>query len=430
MIAGKERHDFSYRFSSRIVRKYLCHKFNFECDTIDVGHSPYIVIANHLTNWDPLLIAMSFKKSMYYLASDYVYRVGFKSKILRFLFSPIARARSTVETSAVMTIFRRLKEKCNICIFAEGNNPFDGETGEIQPSIGKLIKKAGVALVTYRFFGTYLSLPRWARFLHRGKSEGRLAQIYSPEQLSTMSEDEIYQAIKQDLYVNAYDEQKKLPLEFRGRKSAEYLETALYCCPCCKQFSTLKSKEDMLFCSCGFRVRYTEYGYFEMPPKQELVGTQPYVPDSPPFTTVLEWSKWQKSELAVLAKKMAFADNRIPIFTDHTQKLYHVKRARYNTFMAKGSLYLYNDRISFVKKNYDIIEFPLETIVDLSVILKMVLLFSTIDGQLFEIHCRHPISALKYLEMIKMLKSLQTKPAAEGEKPSVLPRTSGEQQPD
>ena len=407
------------------MRKYLCRKFNFEYDTIEVGHSPYIVISNHLTNWDPLLIAMSFKKSMYYLASDYVYRVGFKSKLLRFLFSPIARARSTVETSAVMTIFRRLREKCNICIFAEGNNSFDGETGEIQPSIGKLIKKAGVALVTYRFFGTYFSFPRWARFLHRGKSEGRLAQIYSPEQLATMTEEEIYEAIKKDIYVNAYDEQKKGPLAFCGKNPAEYLETALYCCPKCRHFSTLKSKGDRLFCKCGFRVRFNEYGYFEMPGKTE----------APPFTTILDWSKWQKNELAALAEKMAAADRNAPIFADHIQKLYHVKRARYNTFMAKGSLYLYNDRISFVKKNSEIIEFPLDTIMDLSVILKMAVLFSTSDGQLYEIHSNHPMSATKYLEMIKMLKAMSNGEGAVLQREKRLglpglPGASGEEHPD
>ncbi|MCL2380034.1 MAG: 1-acyl-sn-glycerol-3-phosphate acyltransferase [Treponema sp.] len=396
MIEGKERHAVTYRFSAAVLRRWLCRKFNFECDTIDVGHSPYIVISNHLTNWDPLLIAMSFKKNMYFLASDYVYRVGLKSKLLRFLFSPIARARTTVETSAVITIFKHLREKCNICIFAEGNNPFDGETGEIPPSIGKLIKKSGVAMVTYRFTGTYFSFPRWSRFMHRGKSEGRLVQIYSPEKIAAMTEDEIYEAIKKDIYVNAYEEQKKNPVIFRGKNPAEYLETALYCCPKCRQFSTLKSKGDKLFCKCGFRVRYNESGFFEMPGKDE----------QPPFTTILDWSKWQKGKITALAEKTLSLDSNVPIFTDPGQKLYRVKRARYNSFMAKGSLYLYNDRLSFVKANSEIIEFPLDTIADVSVVLKMALLFSTNDGELYEIHSNHPISATKYLEMIKTIKAM------------------------
>ena len=402
MIAGKERHDFSYRFSAKLLRKFLCHKFNFEYDKIEVGHSPYIVIANHLTNWDPLLIAMSFKKSMYYLASDYVYRVGFKSKLLRFLFSPIARARSALETTGVMTIFRRLRENCNICIFAEGNNSFDGETGVIQSSIGRLVKRAGVTLVTYRFTGTYFSFPRWSRFMHRGKSEGRLVEIYSPERLATMSEDEIYEVIKKDIYVNAYEEQEKNPVVFRGKNPAEYLETALYCCPVCRQFSTMRSAGSLFFCDCGFKVHYNEYGFFELPNED---SSNTAAQTAPPFTTILDWSKWQKKEITKLAEEMLKLDNNVPIFTDPNQKLYTTKRASHNTFLAKGSLYLYNDRISFVKKNSETIEFPLDTIVDITVILKMAINFSTVDGKLYELHSTHPMSATKYLEMIKTIKS-------------------------
>ena len=160
MIKGKERHDLAYKFTINFLRPFLCLKFNYKYDKIDVGHSPYIVISNHLTNWDPILIGLSFKKSMYYIASDYIYRIGLKSKIVKFLFSPIPRAKSALETSAVITLFRRLKEKCNICIFAEGDSSFYGETGEVQRSISKLIKRAGVAMVTFRFSGVYLSYPR------------------------------------------------------------------------------------------------------------------------------------------------------------------------------------------------------------------------------------------------------------------------------
>ena len=394
MIEGKERHDFVYKWSAKFARRYLCHKFNFEYDVVNVGYSPYIVISNHLTNWDPLLIAMSFKKSMYYLASDVVYRLGVKSKLLRFLFSPIARARSALETSGVLTIFKRLRGKANICIFEEGNNSFDGETGEIQPSIGRLIKRAGVAMVTYRFTGTYFTFPRWSRFIRKGKTEGRLVQIYSPETLASMTEEDIYEAIKKDIYANAYEEQKKNPVSYRGRKPAESLETALYCCPACYKFATLKSKDDKLFCKCGFEVIYNDYGYFETPDKNT----------TPPFTTILDWSKWQRDEVVVLAKKMLSIGNNVPIFADTNQRLYVIKRASYNTFMAKGSLHLYTDRLSFVKKKSETIDFPLDTIVDLSVIFKTNIIFSTSDGKLYEIHSNHPMSATKYLEMIKALK--------------------------
>jgi len=399
MIKGKERHDFAYKLAINLLRPFLCLRFNYKYDRIDVPHSQYIVISNHLTNWDPLLIGLSFKKSMYYIASDYLFRVGLKGKIVKFLFSPIARAKSMLETSAVIKLFRRLKEKCNICIFAEGNTSFDGETGEVQRSISKLIKRAGVALVTYRFKGVYFSYPRWSRFMRRGKAEGRLVQIYSPEKLAAMSEDEIFEAVKADIYANAYEDQEKNPVAFKSKRPAEYLETALYCCPKCRQFSTLTSKRSRLFCKCGFQVRLNEYGYFELPGKNG---------QTPPFTTILDWSRWQRNQIIALAERMINLDDNAPIFTDPDQKLYLIKRASHNIFHAKGSLYLYNNRISFIKKNSETIEFPFETIMDLSFIARMIIIFSTNDGKLYEIHSKHPRSAIKYLEMIKALKSLKS----------------------
>ena len=138
-MKGKKRHDFFYWLGRLVLNRRLSRKFSYECDEIKVEHSPYFVVANHLTNWDPLLIGMSFRKSMYYVSSHHILRMGLKSKILEFVISPIARAKTAQETQTVINIFRRLKAKCNICIFAEGTTSFDGKTGDIAPSVAKSI---------------------------------------------------------------------------------------------------------------------------------------------------------------------------------------------------------------------------------------------------------------------------------------------------
>ena len=396
-MKGIKRHDFAYKLTWALVHRPLSRMYNFEYETIDAGHSPYIVISNHLTNLDPLLIGLSFKKSMYYVASDHVLRSGLKSKILNFLMSPIARAKTAQETQTVITIFRRLKEKCNICIFAEGTTSFDGETGEVQRTIGKLVKRAAVALVTYRFTGSYFTYPRWARFIHRGKMQGRLVQIYSPEKIASMTEDEIHAAIIKDIYVNAYAEQEKAPVEFRGKNPAEYLETVLYCCPKCGQFSTLKSRDDMLFCKCGFQVRYNEFGYFETPGKKE----------PPPFASILEWAKWQRQEVNALAGKMESLDSNTPVFTDEDQRLFQITRASHNTLAAKGKLVLFKDRLSVIEESGGAVEFPLKTIADIGVITMMTIIFSTNENKIYEIHSKHPRSALKYMEIYRARKKIK-----------------------
>jgi len=385
-MKGKKRHDFIFRLAWFLFRRHFARKFNFEYEDIKVDNSPYIVVSNHLTNWDPILIGLSFGRSMYYVATDQIFRMGWKSKLLMYFFSPIAKAKTAHETQTVITIFRRLKENCNICIFAEGSTSFDGETGEVQPSIGKLVKRAGVTLVTYRFSGSYFTFPRWARFIHKGKMEGRLAQIYSPEKIASMSEEEIFQAIKNDINVSAYSEQEKNQITYRGKNPAQYLETVLYCCPECKQFSTLTSSGDILSCTCGFKVRYNEFCYFELPDKNE----------PPPFKTITDWVKWERKELA----------SSLPVLTDRDQELIQIEKTYESTFIAKGKLSLDKDKLSLIAESGQTTEFPLETITDMSGFAMMTIIFSTKENKVFEIHSKHPRSALKYLDMFKTTKKI------------------------
>ncbi|MCL1959897.1 MAG: 1-acyl-sn-glycerol-3-phosphate acyltransferase [Spirochaetes bacterium] len=384
-MKGKKRHDFVYRMSWILFRRFFARKFNFEYDAIRPEKSPFFVISNHLTNWDPILIGLSFGRNLYYVATDQIFRMGLKSRILKFLFSPIPLSKTVQETQTVISIFRRLKDNCNICIFAEGSTSFDGETGEIQPSIAKLIKRAGATLVTYRFTGSYFTLPRWARFISKGKMEGRLVQIYSPERISAMSTEEIFEAIKSDINVSAYDIQEKNMTVFRGKKRAEYLETVLYCCPKCRQFASLKSHDDTLSCKCGFKVRFNEYGFFEIPEKTE----------EPPFKTITAWAKWQKREIETLAGN---SGGNTPIFTDGNQRLFKVDSADHDTFIAEGRLCLYKDRLSLTSSNGKEFVFPLAEIIDMSCFAMMRILFSFKERKIWEIHSKHPRSALKYID--------------------------------
>jgi len=388
-MKGKKRHEFIWRLGHFLLRRYLVKKFNFEYDNINVEHSPYIVISNHLTNWDPLLIGLSFKKFMYFVTSDHVLRMGLVSKLLEFAMAPIARVKTAQETQTVISIFRRLKEKCNICLFAEGTTSFDGVTGEVPVSISKLIKRSGVALVTYKFTGSYLTFPRWARFVHKGKMEGRLVQIYSPEKIASMTEEEIYNAIKKDIYVNAYQEHEHHYVAYKGKNRAEYLETVLYCCPKCKQFGTLKSKGDLLSCSCGFKARYNEYAYFEMS-------------NEPSLKTITDWIKWERDEVCALIAKDSSANN--PLTEDEDQQLYEIARASHSTLIAKGKLCLYKDRLSIIAENGQAIDFPINEIIDVGIITMQTIVFSS-KHKAFEIHSKHIRSALKYMDMINTIKS-------------------------
>jgi 1-acyl-sn-glycerol-3-phosphate acyltransferase len=392
MMKGLAWHRFVFRVLQIVMGPFLKRKLNYSYEKVKPSSRPYVILANHNTDYDPLLIGLAFPDHMYYVASEHIFRWGFVSKLINFLVAPIPRVKGTTEINTVMNIFKRLKAGANVCMFAEGNRSFSGETGEIPVSTGKLIKKSGVALITFRLDGGYFTSPRWSKTIRRGMMKGRKVKEYSVEELKNMTWEEINTAIKNDLYVDAYEEQKKNPIEYKGKKLAEDLETALYLCPKCSGITTLKSEDDRLFCSCGMDLKYDSYGYFSSNNNE-----------MPPFNTVLEWCRFQDRNLREDIERIRKLPSDKLIYFDKDQTLWKADWGK-NNLIGKGSLLLYNDRLVFdcVDKKYT---FELKNILDLGIIGQRVIAFATNDRQAYEIKSEHPRSALKYREIIKYLKN-------------------------
>jgi hypothetical protein len=354
------------------------------------------VLCNHVTNVDPLLSGLAFKDSMYFVASDHLFRMGLISKLLVFAVSPIARAKTTTDTKTVLQIFRRLKEGHNVCIFAEGFSSFSGVTGPIPSSIGKLVRRTGATLITYRLRGGYLTYPRWSQTVRKGWMAGEEVRQYIPSELKTMTDEQIERLIELDLYVDAYADQKAAPVAYCGKSPAEHLENALYCCPHCMSFSTMTSRNDLFSCTCGYIVRYTPYGFFETPSASRI----PVI-----FETISEWFFWQKGMLHRMIMEHNSASQEGPLFTDQDQQLLQTVRATKNILLASGTLTFFTDRLVFTPENGSPRIFLLSDITDLSIITQKTIIFSTTDRQSYEIHSEWPRNAVKYLEAFNILKN-------------------------
>ncbi len=261
-----------------IGRPYLVARFNFSHDRV-TDEGPFMVISNHVTNWDPLLVAMSFpKNNLHYVASEHLFRMGFVSKLINFLVAPISRRKGTSGLDTAMHSLRTLRAGGSVCIFGEGECTWDGRSIDIVSSTGTLARASGAKLVTYRLEGGYFTFPRWGLKQRRGKMRGHVVNIYEPEQLKTMRPDAITEMINRDIYEDAQARQDTERTRFRSKRRAENLETMLFMCPKCRKIGTLTSSGSHLGCSCGYGVEFTEYG--ELSPAE-------------PFRTIGQWDKWQ-----------------------------------------------------------------------------------------------------------------------------------------
>lgn len=270
-----KKHIFFYKLLRPLVALFLKIKFGYRYQKAKGLPSQYIVLSNHVTDWDPLFVAVAFPKQMYFVGSEHIARWKRAYKLLKFAFAPILRPKGASAMATVMSILRHVKKGANVCFFPEGVRSWDGSPSPIVPSTAKLIQKAGVALVTYRISGGYFVSPMWSNSLRKGKISGAVQGIYTAEQLAQMSEAEIYDIILQDLGEQAYERQEMLRASYRGKALAEGLEHLLFICPYCKEIGTLFTQGNTLGCkACAHTWKYDEYGYLDNKSIAQYVSEQ------------------------------------------------------------------------------------------------------------------------------------------------------------
>lgn len=341
---------------------------------------PCLILSNHVTDFDPILVGLSFPEHMYYVAGENVMRMGFLSKIVARYASIIQRVKGTTDAEAALQILRTLRKGRNVCMFAEGSRTFTGETLPIAPATAKLVKMARSTLVTYRLTGGYLTTPRWSPRRRKGRMMGAPVGVYPPEELKQMSEGEIAALLARDLYENAYETQAKEPVAYRGKALAETLETALYLCPKCHRIDTLHSRGDRFSCDCGLTMTLDEYGFFQ---GEDL-----------PFKTPLDWDRWQTGEMEQLAESLGDE----AAFSDEEQTLNRKEDDHSLTPLCTGTMALYRDRLTIGERS-----FPLKELRGIGLIQRQGMVFSTADGD-FAVTASKLRCVRKYHTLFEFLK--------------------------
>lgn len=331
-----KRHLRIWRILWAVLRPWLRRKFNLSWEAPQAD-GPMLLIANHSCSWDPLLIAVALDgRHVYYVASEHIFRLGFVSRLLNWLAAPIPRRKGTVGLDTVKACLKHLRAGHSVCLFAEGEACWTGESGHVFSATGKLAKTAGVNLVTMRVEGAYLSLPRWAKNVRRGRVFVRPVHVYTPEELSAMSAKEINDAIDADIYENAWARQAEAPVAFRAKNLAAGLERALYLCPQCGKIGTLHTSGDRISCDCGLSLRYTETGFFE-PPQ--------------PFAHLSQWDARQEEKL--LARDFPHGE---ALFADSDVSLTRIGEGHRNETLETGTLTQYEGFVTLGQHRFDLAE--------------------------------------------------------------------------
>lgn len=262
------------------------------CDpSVDLKRKePYVMLANHTFMFDVVHVPLRFKHTPFIIASQTL----FTKQPSKFLVTQVAhvipKSKGKSDISTIKNIFNAIKKGYPVLIFPEGDTTFYGETGYVEESTMKLIKKLNLDVIICNVKGGYLSKPRWAL----GKRKRRKIELnynleITKERLQTLSSEEIGVIINNALYHNDYEYQRKVMIPHPGKELALGLENVVYVCPHCEGINTIQTSGNTITCSnCHKEGFIDKYGFIH-----DFV-----------FDNLIDWNNYQRKYTEQLKKSV------------------------------------------------------------------------------------------------------------------------------
>lgn len=252
----KTRHRIATALAFPWFYLYAKIKYGVIFDKFKKDKRQYFIVSNHQTPFDQFFIGLLLKKTVYYVATEDLYQKGLFSKLLHWAAAPIPIRKNSTDYKAVMNMLRVKKEGGNIAIFPEGNRTYSGKTGNVKEGIGGLVKALKLPLMVINIKGGFLTHPRFSDCIRKGKMQVGVRKIVEYDEYKDLTNEECYDLLKSLIAVNDYDEAENR--SYRSRKSAEYIERAMYVCPECGITKFRSNGTDFKCLTCGKTMKLDE----------------------------------------------------------------------------------------------------------------------------------------------------------------------------
>ena len=352
----------------------------------DKGKRPYLILYNHQTAFDQFFVGLAFKQPIYYLATEDIFSNGWVSSLIKYLVEPIPIKKQTTDIKAILNCMRVGKEGGSIAIAPEGNRTYSGETVYMSPAIASLARKLNMPVMLYRIEGGYGVQPRWCDGTRWGKMRSYVSRVIEPEEYKEMTDAELFEAIKAELYVN----EAKVDGEYRSKHLAEYLERTIYYCPDCG-LSEFESNGDLIKCKkCGKTIRYL--------PTKELQGVNCKFP----YRFVLDWYNAQSDFMNSLDLSPYYEK---PLYRDRAVEVKEVIPSEKKIPYGCADVTLYGNRVE-LKINDDTISCHFDDCSTITVLGRNKLNIYH-GGKIYQLKGGKRFCALKYVHIYNRYKNIQ-----------------------
>ena len=227
-------------------------RLKVERDGLEVPKGPYIVLSNHFTMLDFLLVMLSL----------YPHRLNAVTAQKWFLNKPLNKLLPIVgcipknmfdpDVRSIIGMKTVINRGDGLLLFPEGRCSSSHAYVGMHKSTGKMIKKFGVPVITCYLEGADICIPHWRKGFRSGRIRVTYKNLFSAEQTQSLCIDEINAAV--DARLSGVEGALPVPANkpfktFGSRKLAEGLHQVLYYCPKCSMEFTMVTEGNKIRCT-------------------------------------------------------------------------------------------------------------------------------------------------------------------------------------
>ena len=246
---------------------------------------PYMMLSNHMYFVDFKLAAMGvgFHRVNNVVSIDGYYR---RPWLMEWI-GAICTRKYTMDLHLVKSIKKVLSRGDILSMYPEARYTPCGTLNYMPESLGKLVKMNKVPVVAVVHHGNYLHSPFWNfRRKRNVPLHTTMTRILTPEQIKTMTVDEINAVLKEKLWYDEYQYQKDNGILITEPFRAEGLHKVLYQCPACGVEHEMDSEGTQIYCKkCGKRWNLNED------------GTLSALSGETEFSHVPDWYNWERAQV-------------------------------------------------------------------------------------------------------------------------------------
>ena len=332
----KLSHPILFFLLKNLVRPFAYFKWGFRYKDkykIKKGEK-VVVVSNHQTDMDPLLIHLSFNKLIRCLATDNIFAGKFTARLLSYL-GVIPKRKGIVDLKSNMDMLNASNNGDSLLFFPEGNRSYADFQYFISDRLGRLLQSFKSTIIIYNLHGGFGCYPRMGNKPRKGKFYGEIKKVLTYDEYKDMTPDELSKIVIDNIRV-IDSESGEL---YKSKARAEYFERLFFVCPKCGSLHSVYSEGNFLKChNCDLKVEYGE--------DLHLHSEDP----SFKWTKLLDWYNYQKEFIKThdfSKDEVIFMDRDVTLkLSNPYQKCIKIRK--------HSDMILTNDQLIFDNRKFDL----------------------------------------------------------------------------